>query len=327
MRSPALVALAVPALLLTSAPAFAAVDTAQPSTYVVRLAPAAAPVSSVVQTLTSRYGGKVSFTYTHRHPRLRGHALAWSRPAAGRRPARRGGHAGPEGHDRRRPRAARSTTSTAPTSAPAWTAATPTARPAPGVHAYDIDTGITARPHRLRRPRVGRLRRDRRRSERRRLQRPRHAHRRHASAASTHGMAKQVKLVGVRVLDCDGSGIERADHRRRRLGGRARHQARRRQHEPRLVARHRLLDRRRGQRPDQQRRDRRGRGRQRLRQRALRPERLQHLAGRRAERPDRQRDRHAPTPSRSGPTSAPASTCSRPASAWSATGTPATPRR
>ena len=55
------------------------------------------------------------------------------------------------------------------------------------------------------------------------------------SAARTYGVAKGVKLVAVKVLDCAGSGTHGRRHRRHRLGHRptTRRSAGRRQHEPR----------------------------------------------------------------------------------------------
>ena len=50
-----------------------------------------------------------------------------------------------------------------------------------------------------------------------------HGHGTHVAGtvgATTYGVAKGVTLVSVRVLDCNGSGSDFADHRRRRLGDR-----------------------------------------------------------------------------------------------------------
>jgi subtilisin family serine protease len=55
---------ALGAATLSASPAFAVTDSSPAASYVVRLAPTAAPVTQLVGALTSRYGGKVGFTYT-----------------------------------------------------------------------------------------------------------------------------------------------------------------------------------------------------------------------------------------------------------------------
>ncbi|MCU1586559.1 MAG: putative subtilase-family protease [Frankiales bacterium] len=204
MRSSALVALAVPALLLTSAPAYAAVDSSQPSTYVVRLAPAAAPVSSLVRTLTSRYGGQVSFTYT---TALRGFAVRMTPGEAQRlrldplvaaitpdqvfhTDTTQGGAQYDLDRTDQRSGLDGSYTYNA-------TGA--------GVHAYDIDTGITPTHTDFGgRASVGF---DAMNDGHNGIDCNGHGtHTAGSIGGSVHGMAKQVSLVAVRVLDCNGSG-------------------------------------------------------------------------------------------------------------------------
>ena len=96
-----------------------------------------------------------------------------------------------------------------------------------GVHAYIIDTGIRrptpqfgGRAHGFDAIIDGDGRRHR-------LQRPWHARRRHRSAAPPTAWPRASTLHAVRVLDCAGSGIDVAGHRRHRLGHRQPRQARR----------------------------------------------------------------------------------------------------
>ena len=82
MRTRALCALAVPAVvgaLALTPPALARTDSGERAGYLVTLAPGTGAVSSLVTTLTSRYGGDVRFTYRHA---LRGFAVTLPPAAA-----------------------------------------------------------------------------------------------------------------------------------------------------------------------------------------------------------------------------------------------------
>jgi subtilisin family serine protease len=209
VRTRALAALAIPALAgamaLSSTPAQAQTDSGQSATVIVQLAPTAAPVSSLVTTLVNRYGGQVGFTYT---TALQGFSVTLPASAVGRLA--------------RDPLVKEVTPDQLVTVADVQSGAqydldridqrsaaldgnyTYGATGA-GVHAYDIDTGIT----------------------------PGHVdftgrvsigidtvgdgangvdcagHGTHTAGSiggTVHGVAKQVQLVAVRVLGCDGSG-------------------------------------------------------------------------------------------------------------------------
>ena len=93
-----------------------------------------------------------------------------------------------------------------------------------------------------------------------------HGHGTHVAGTiggSTYGVAKSVRLVAVRVLDCAGTGLNSRRDRRRRLGHRQPpgRPARGREHEPRRRQVGRARDR--GRQLDRRRRHVRGRGRQR----------------------------------------------------------------
>jgi subtilisin family serine protease len=83
LRTRALCALLLPtvaaATALTSTSALATTDAPASSSYLVTLAPGTGSVGSVVGTLTARYGGQVRFTYTHA---LRGYSVTLPSSAA-----------------------------------------------------------------------------------------------------------------------------------------------------------------------------------------------------------------------------------------------------
>lgn len=208
MRARVLAALSVPALAsalaLSAVPAQAQTEAQESSTWIVQLAPSAVPVAGLVQTLVNRYGGQVRFTYT---TALRGYAVTLPDAAAQRLAADplvaqvtpdqvvrlAGTQAGAQYDlDRIDQRSGLSGSYTYGATGA-------------GVHAYDIDTGIT----------VG------------------HAdfggrasigydsvadgqngvdcngHGTHTAGSiggTVHGVAKDISIVGVRVLDCKGSG-------------------------------------------------------------------------------------------------------------------------
>jgi subtilisin family serine protease len=83
LRTRALCALVLPtvavATALSSTPALAMTDAPEASTYLVTLAPGTGAVGSAVGALTARYGGQVRFTYTHA---IRGFSLTLPSSAA-----------------------------------------------------------------------------------------------------------------------------------------------------------------------------------------------------------------------------------------------------
>ena len=209
MRTRALVALAIPALAgamaLSSTPAAAQTPGEQSSTWIVQLAPSNAPVGALVHTLVARYGGSVRFTYT---TALRGYAVTLPSSAADRL-----------AHDPLvsaispdQPVTVATTQSGAQydldridqRSATLDGSYTYGATGA-GVHAYDIDTGITPGHTDFGgRASVGY---DSVADGQNGIDCNGHGtHTAGTIAGAVHGVAKSVALVGVRVLDCGGSG-------------------------------------------------------------------------------------------------------------------------
>ncbi len=208
MRSRMLTALSVPALAgalaLSATPAQAQTDAGESSTWVVQLAPSAAPVASVVQTLVSRYGGTVRFTYT---TALRGYAVTLTDTAARRLAADplvaeispdqvvrvAGTQSGAQYDlDRIDQRSGLSGSySYGATGA--------------GVHAYDIDTGITVGHTDFGgRASIGY---DSVADGQNGVDCNGHGtHTAGSIGGTVHGVAKDISIVGVRVLDCGGSG-------------------------------------------------------------------------------------------------------------------------
>ena len=203
-RTLALLTAAVVGPIAAAMPA-APASAAETSAYVVRLAPGTGPVAAVVDTLVERYGGAVGFTYT---TALRGFSVSLPAADASRLAAD--------------PLVSAVTPDQAVTvndvqskaqydldridqrSATLDHAYTYNATGS-GVHAYDIDTGIT--PGHVDfggRASVGF---DSVGDGRNGIDCNGHGtHTAGTIAGAVHGVAKQVTLVGVRVLDCGGSG-------------------------------------------------------------------------------------------------------------------------
>jgi subtilisin family serine protease len=178
---------------------------AESSSYVVRLAPGTGPVAAVVDTLVSRYGGAIGFTYT---TALRGFSVTLPAADASRLAAdplveavtadqkvtvndvQANAQYDLDRIDQRSATLDHAYTYNATGS---------------GVHAYDIDTGIT--PGHVDfggRASVGY---DSVGDGQNGIDCNGHGtHTAGTIAGAVHGVAKQVTLVGVRVLDCGGSG-------------------------------------------------------------------------------------------------------------------------
>ena len=195
---------ALGAATLSATPALAVTDGTPTSSYVVQLAPSAAPVASVVSTLTARYGGRVGFTYTHA---LRGFSVTLPSAAAqalAHDPLVRAVtpdqlvtvdavQAGAQYDlDRIDQRSGLDGTYTYGATGA-------------GVHAYDIDTGITPGHTDFGgRATVGY---DSVGDGQNGIDCNGHGtHTAGTIGGTVHGVAKQVSVVGVRVLDCGGSG-------------------------------------------------------------------------------------------------------------------------
>ena len=189
----------------SGAPALAQPAPESAVTWVVQLAPSTTPVSTVVSTLVSRYGGTVRFTYT---TALRGFAVTLPSAAADRL-----------AHD---PLVAAVTPDQVVTVADVQNGAQydldridqrsatldgkyTYGATGSGVHAYDIDTGITPTHTDFGgRASVGY---DSVADGHNGIDCNGHGtHTAGTIAGSVHGVAKLVSLVGVRVLDCSGSG-------------------------------------------------------------------------------------------------------------------------
>ena len=203
MRTPALALLAVPALagaMALSSPATAS-DSAS---YVVRLAPSAVSVPTLEHTLLSRYGGQLGFTYT---TALRGFSVTLPSTAASRLAA--------DPLVAAVTRDQRVTVDTVQSGAQydldrtdqrSGTDGSYTYNATgAGVHAYDIDTGITPGHTDFGgRASVGY---DAMNDGHNGIDCNGHGtHTAGTIGGTVHGMAKQVSLVAVRVLDCNGSG-------------------------------------------------------------------------------------------------------------------------
>ncbi|HUR13256.1 MAG TPA: S8 family serine peptidase [Mycobacteriales bacterium] len=208
MRTRALSALALPlvaaATALTSTPALAQTESAPPSSYLVTLAPGTGAVAPVVTTLLSRYGGSLRFTYSHA---LRGFSATLPSAAAERlahdplvalvepnvamriNDVQSGAQYDLDRTDQRSGLDTKYTYNAT----------------GAGVTAYDLDTGI--RPTHTQfggRASVGY---DAIGDGKNGIDCNGHGtHTAGSIAASTYGMAKQARVVGVRVLACDGSG-------------------------------------------------------------------------------------------------------------------------
>lgn len=207
MRTRALCALAVPAVvgsLALTPSALAKSDAPQAGTYLVTLAPGTGAVSPLVTTLTSRYGGRLGFTYSHA---LRGFSVTLPAAAAATlaadplvalvEPDVAMGVADVQSPaqydlDRTDQRSGLDNKYTYNATGA-------------GVTAYVLDTGI--RPSHSQfggRASVGY---DAMGDGQNGVDCNGHGtHTAGSVAAATYGMAKQAKVVGVRVLGCDGSG-------------------------------------------------------------------------------------------------------------------------
>ena len=200
-RSALLVPVLSGALALLAIPAAAEGSSA---TYVVRLAPSASPVSAVVDRLVDQYGGDVRFTYT---TALRGYAVTLPSSAASRlarnplvaavtkdqvvrlNDVQNGAQYGLDRVDQR----------TGLSGSYTYNAT------GAGVHVYGLDTGILPSHNDFGgRATIGY---DAVGDGQNGLDCNGHGtHTGGTMAGSVYGVAKQVSLVGVRVLDCEGSG-------------------------------------------------------------------------------------------------------------------------
>lgn len=207
MRTRALCALAVPAVvgsLALTPPALAQTDMGDRGSYLVTLAPGTGAVASLVDTLVDRYGGTVGFTYSHA---LRGFSVTLPSSAAGRLAAdplvalvepdvamavadvQSGAQYDLDRADQRSGLDGKYTYGAT----------------GAGVTAYVLDTGIRPTHQQFGgRASVGY---DAIGDGQNGIDCNGHGtHTAGSVGAATHGMAKQVSLVGVRVLDCGGSG-------------------------------------------------------------------------------------------------------------------------
>ena len=195
---------ALAAATLSASPALAVTDTSPVSSYVVQLAPTSAPVSSLVATLTSRYGGRVGFTYTHAlqgfsvtMPSAAAQALALDPLVKAVTPdqvvttndVQSGAQYDLDRIDQRSGLDGKYTYGAT----------------GAGVHAYDIDTGIT--PNHTDFGGRASIGYDSVGDGQNGVDCAGHGtHTAGTIGGTVHGVAKQVQIVAVRVLDCGGSG-------------------------------------------------------------------------------------------------------------------------
>ena len=189
---------------IQAGPALAMNDSSPTASYVVQLAPSTAPVTSLVSALTARYGGRVGFTYSHA---LRGFSVTLPSAAAQAlaldplvkavtpdqvvtvNDVQSGAQYDLDRIDQRSGLDGKYTYGAT----------------GAGVHAYDIDTGIT--PNHTDFGGRASIGYDSVGDGQNGVDCAGHGtHTAGTIGGTVHGVAKQVQLVAVRVLDCGGSG-------------------------------------------------------------------------------------------------------------------------